>query len=449
MDLRDVLGAGGGVLARQGPVAPTVPGAAPPAAVGLVSTSSLGPTNRRPYRKLLRPVCALWKAPSIGGSLAAGLFLASAATAQDPPAAAHRGEFSAQFLLSGELVAEDAVVLVVPNANIWPLQVRWLAEDGTEVEVGDTLVEFDNSQLASQLEELERGAVEAANELESLAAEARSQVLEAGFDLEQRRAALEKAKLAALVPPELLSRKEYDKRQLDLDRAALDEAAARGALDLRSTSGDARIAKQEVVLRRAAAEAQRARDGIAILTLTAPRAGILLVSENEDEGRTFQSGDNTWPGTTIARLPDLSSMIVEAWLFDVDDGRIAPGQRVTAVVDAFPATTLEGEVIDIDNIAKEITRAAPRRAFSARLRLAGLDVERMRPGMSVKVMAETRIADALLLPRAAILWRDGPGPPVPEALGADGTPRPVTLGPCNAVECVVVEEEVEGREAAP
>jgi len=393
-------------------------------------------------------VRSLPKNPSIRRSLAAGILVASGAAAQSPPADAHRGEFTAQFLLGGELVAEDAVPLVVPNANIWPVQVRWLAEDGAEVQAGDTLVEFDNSQLASQLEQLERAAVEAANQLASLEAETRSQVLEAAFELEQKEAALEKARLAAAVPAELLARKEYEKRQLDLERAALDEAAAREALDLRETSGNARVAKQEVELRKAEAAAQRARDGIAILTLTAPRAGILLVSENEDEGRTFQTGDNTWPGTTIARLPDLASMIVEAWLYDVDDGRITAGQRVTAVVDAFPSTALEGEVIDVDNIAKEITRASPRRAFRTRLRLAGLDVVRMRPGMSVKVMAETRIADALLLPRAALLWREGPGGHEAEARGADGEPRPVALGPCNALECIVLEGDAAGTGAA-
>jgi HlyD family secretion protein len=385
-------------------------------------------------------------------SLAAALLVATAASAQGAanagPAEAHRGEFVSQFLLGGELAAEDAMSLVVPNANIWPVQVRWLAEDGVEVQAGDTLVEFDNSQLASQLEQLERAAEEAANQLASLAAETRSQVLEAEFELEQKEAELEKAKLAAAVPSDLLALKEYEKRQLDLDRAALDESAARDALTLKETSGRARVAKQEVELRKAEAAAQRARDGIAILTLEAPRAGILLVSDNEEEGRTFQTGDNTWPGTTIARLPDLSSMIVEAWLYDVDDGRVTPGQRVTAVVDAFPDTTLEGEVIDVDNIAKEITRGSPRRAFRTRLRLAGLDVERMRPGMSVRVMVETRLPDVLLLPRAALTWRPAAGGPVAEARGADGELHAVTLGPCNAVECVVLDESVPEGQAA-
>ena len=90
-----------------------------------------------------------------------------------------RGDFTSHFLLTGELVAQDAVLLVAPNANIWPLTVRWLEEDGAEVSRGDTIIEFDNSQLASKLEQLERSALEAANQLSSLRASVKAEEIEA------------------------------------------------------------------------------------------------------------------------------------------------------------------------------------------------------------------------------------------------------------------------------
>jgi HlyD family secretion protein len=359
------------------------------------------------------------------------------------PAAAElavtRGEFTGRFLLTGELVAEDAVLLIVPNANIWPVTVRWLEEDGAEVDAGDAIVEFDNSQLANNLEALERSAIEAANQLESLRATVRGEEIEAELAYERQQAELEKAALDAEVPASLLSEQEFEERRLAHERAQLGFAEAKNALALKRTSAGARIEKQRVALVKAERAAQRAREGIDLLTLTAPRAGILLVSDNEDEGRPFQSGDTTWPGRTIARLPELSSMIVEAQLFDVDDGRIEPGMPVTAVVDAFPDVDLSGAVIEVDDIANETHRRSLRRVFRVRVRLHGLDLERMRPGMSVKVVVEDRRQEVLLVPRAALGWWAGETGGAVVAARPAGELQPVEIGPCNRQVCVLEE----------
>lgn len=348
-----------------------------------------------------------------------------------------RGDFRGHFLMTGELVAEDAVVLIVPNANIWPVTVRWLEEDGAEVRAGDTIVEFDNSQLASNLEALERAEIEAANQLASLRATVRGEELEAELTFERKKAELEKARLDSEVPASLLSEQEFEERRLALERAALGFEEANNALRLQRSSAGARIDKQRVALSKAERAGERARQGIELLTLKARRDGILLVSENEEEGRPFQSGDITWPGRSIARLPELSSMIVEAQLFDVDDGRIHPGMPVTAVVDAFAELDLKGVVSEVDDIANETSRHSLRRVFRARVRLEELDLERMRPGMSVKVVVEDYRQDVLLVPRASLGWsaRESTGEVVAARPG--GGLEAVEIGPCNREVCVL------------
>ena len=61
-----------------------------------------------------------------------------------------------------------------------------------------------------------------------------------------------------------------------------------------------------------------------------------VVADFWREERKFQIGDTTWPGQTIASIPDLSLMEVLAWLPDVDDGRIAPGMHARCVLDTYP-----------------------------------------------------------------------------------------------------------------
>jgi multidrug efflux pump subunit AcrA (membrane-fusion protein) len=168
---------------------------------------------------------------------------------------------------------------------------------------------------------------------------------------------------------------------------------------------------------------------------------MVLLSEHPFEGRKFQVGDSIWSGMPVATIPELSSMMVQANLSDVDDGRIAPGSEVLCTLDAYPSTPYRGRVIDISPVARESRRSPLLRFFPVRIALEKTDPRRMRPGMSVRVEVlgpETR--DALLAPRQALDF-DGREP---RALLASGGSAPVKLGPCSASECVVESGLSEG-----
>ena len=61
-----------------------------------------------------------------------------------------------------------------------------------------------------------------------------------------------------------------------------------------------------------------------------------------------------------------------------------------------------------------------RRVFRTRVRLDDLDLERMRPGMSVKVIVEDRRDDVLMVPRAALGWSEGESGSAVVAARSDG-----------------------------
>ena len=355
-----------------------------------------------------------------------------------------RGAFDSRLVLTGELVAENAVQLVVPNANIWPLQVRWLAEDGADVLAGEMIVEFDNSQLVSNLEQLEQTSIEARNGLASLRAEVQSQELEASLTVAQKKAQLETAQIDASVPEGLLAKKEYEERRLALRRIELEFEQVEEALELQKIVSRARVQKQRVALDKAVAAENQAREGIELLALRAPRDGVLLVGENRWEGRPFQAGDASRPGSTIASLPELSSMIVEAWLYDVDDGVVEVGTPVTATVDAFPGKRWDGRVVAIGSVAGEMSFRSLRRAFRVHIQLDDLDVAEMRPGMSVKAVLESRHEDVLVIPRAALRWRMTENGLEAEAAHGAASWRPVELGACGPQACVLRQGLVEG-----
>jgi multidrug resistance efflux pump len=359
---------------------------------------------------------------------------------------AHRGTFRQRLLLSGELEAERGEPLSVPRTNQFQLQIRWLAEDGTAVQAGDRVVEFDNSQFASDLEEKRLSASDAGSEVQRTAAESQNGIAEKQFAVEKARSEEEKAKIAAAVPQDLLALREYQDRQLALRRAETELAKAQEDLDAATRGGARDVGVKRIALEKSQREIHSAEGAIDALTLRAPRAGMVLISDHPWEGRKMRVGDTVWVGMTVASLPDLSAMSVQASLSDVDDGRIQPGMEVLCTLDAYPGQVFKGRVADISPVARESRRSPLLRYFPVHVKLDRSDPRRMRPGMSVRVeVLGTELKDVLLVPRAALDFAARPGSPGSvRALLARGGAAAVKLGDCAALECVVESGLAEG-----
>lgn len=354
---------------------------------------------------------------------------------------AHRGTFRQRLLLSGELEAERGEPLAVPRTNTFQLQIRWMAEDGAMVNAGDRVVEFDNSQFSSDLEEKRLAASDAGSELERTSAETRTNAADKQFAVEKAKTEVEKARIAAAVPKDLLALREYQDRQLALKRAETELGKAQEDLDAANRGSVSEVAVKKISLEKSRREIHNAEEAIDALTLRAPRAGMVLLGDHPWEGRKLQVGDSVWVGLTVATLPDLSSMLVQASLSDVDDGRIQPGMKVLCTLDAYPDRVYEGRIQDISPVARESRRSPLLRYFPVRIKLDRSDPQRMRPGMSVRVeVLGPEVKNALLVPRSALDVSAGG----PRALLASGGAAAVKLGACGDLECVVESGLAEG-----
>ncbi|HKI06715.1 MAG TPA: efflux RND transporter periplasmic adaptor subunit [Thermoanaerobaculia bacterium] len=361
---------------------------------------------------------------------------ARADAGQSEELSAHRGPFRQRVLLTGELAAERGDPLVVPRTDAFQLQIRWMAEDGARVKAGDPVVSFDNSQFASDLEEKRLSASNAGSELERAEAESKTTRAEKEFNVQKARSEVEKARIAAAVPKDLLSLRDYQERQLALKRAESGLAKAEEELAAQKKENSTEIEIQGISLEKSRRQIRTAEEAIEALTVHAPRDGMVLVGKHPWERRKLVVGDTVWVGMTVATLPDLSSMIVQANLSDVDDGRIVPGLEVICTLDAYPAEPYRGQVVEISPVARESQRSPLLRHFPVRIALQKSDARRMRPGMSVRVeVLGIEMKDVLLVPRSALDLSGGK----PRVLLAGGGAAEVRLGPCGALECVVEE----------
>lgn len=355
-----------------------------------------------------------------------------------------RGDFAETFLLSGELEAAEGSVIAVPRLPSWQTTIKWMAAEGTEVKEGEPVVELDNSEFAEGIEQKRIDVTQAEHAVSQKRSELSASLGEKKYDLERRRSELDKARIDAAVPADLVAKREHEDRRLALERAETEHAKARSTFEAAGVKGESEIRNLELTLMKARRELTVAEDAIRTLTLTAPRPGIVVFSEHPWEGRKLQLGDGVFVGIPVAEIPNLATLQVIGMLPDVDDGKIAAGMPVRLTIDAYPDRSYRGRVKEIGPVAQELGRGSLRRGFRVVIPLETIDRDRMRPGLSVLVEVERFSArNALLAPRAALDTR------TKKARMADGRVVEVGIGACNAQECVVSKGLDENARLAP
>src|SRR5213593_4661181 len=137
-----------------------------------------------------------------------------------------RGAFRGDVTLTGELRAGRGDDLVVPRLPRWETSVKWLITDGAEVKQGERVIELDNSVFATNLDAKRQAVAQAQQELQQKDAEWYADTLRKQIDAEKRRSEYDKAKLEAAVPKEVLSTRDFQDRQIKLQRAEVELAKA-------------------------------------------------------------------------------------------------------------------------------------------------------------------------------------------------------------------------------
>jgi len=313
-----------------------------------------------------------------------------------------RGELSQTLLLTGELDTEAAESLVVPRVPQWNIALRWLASDGTMVKAGDPVAELDNTNFATDLADKKLATARSAAELAHQVSQDAILSAEKAFALDSAKTALDKARLSAAVDKDALPLRDYQERQVELERTrtAFERAQDELAAQQKSAALEAQI--RRIAVEKSQREIDAAEQAIRQLVLRAPRDGLVVVGNHPWFGRKIESGDNVWIGVPLVRLPVLSTMRVNARLSDVDDGRVVAGTRAVAFLDAYPELPFPGTITEISPVAREPSRDSWRRSFQVTMELDHVDVERMRPGMSVRVEVTNQRAQAsLIAPRTS------------------------------------------------
>jgi len=357
---------------------------------------------------------------------AAGVFFflrsgEAAARTDTPTAVARKGEFQVIVSCRGDLVAGTSVQVTAP-VNVPNLQIVWMATPGGAVKAGDSILRFDSSGAERQLREKEAALKQAAASLEQAEAEARIKLEQDKLELANLKHTFERAKLE-VSKSEILSAIQAEEAQVNAGLAETKMRVQEATLELNKTSSASKIASLVTARDKIQAEVELTKRRITQMEVRSPGDGIVSFQMNYSQGwmnaKPFKVGDNVWPGSIIAEIPDIRTLQLKAKVEEIERGRITIGQDVRIIMDPFPEKPFTGKLASISPLTeRSFEEWPPMRNFRAFGSLKEVD-DKLRPGMNGRLDIVTdRIKDAISVPSRAVFARDGrPVVLVPDAKG--------------------------------
>lgn len=384
---------------------------------------SISPRTRRWIFALISAVIAL----GASALVAVNAFRpATAATSTSLPlATARRGEFLVTVTCRGELVADQSVQIVAPNVP--NLSIVWMAPANSPVTEGDPVVRFDVSGAQRQLKEKEAALAEADATLDQAKADAVISAEQDKLEIASQKQAVELARIE-VSKAEILSVLQAEENKILLALAEEKLRVKEAAAKLNAASADAKIGTAESKQKKAIAEVELTRDRVSRTEIKSPSAGVITYLMNYSQGwmnaKPFKIGDNVWPGSAVAEIPNLESLRLKGKAEEIDRGRMSAGQDVRVILDPFPEKTFTGKVDRISPLTEQSWEWPPTRSFRAFGTLGETDA-RLRPQMNGRMdIVVDRLPDAISVPSKALFARDGkPVVLVPHSEGV----RPVNV----------------------
>ncbi len=370
-------------------------------------------TRKRKWMKV-----SLWCILLAGIALGGYLLNARRSTAKTPPvpsAEVKLGDFVDYIELRGEIAVRASTVIAAPY-NTGDLQILKLARNGSQIQKGDVVVEFDPSTLQrtadqsrAQLRQVE-AEIARANAQQRLAEEQiKTEMMTARF---QRERAQLDASTGEVVP-----KIENEKNALALAKAEHKLRELDSRMASRKVGLEADLAGINRRRDKAKADLEQTEKNMSALTLTSPTAGIITMLPNS-RARTnllgggstpvFKEGDRAYAGAAIAEIPDLSTIQAKAPVSETDRGRVQTGQTVLLNIEAVPDKEHKGRINNISPLAKVDYSSLPiKKNFDLSVELENPD-PRLRPGMTATLRIEAeRVPNALVIPADSVFMKNG------------------------------------------
>lgn len=292
-------------------------------------------------------------------------------------------DFEHVLSIPGELKAVHSATISAPDLSS-ALKVISIIEEGTRVSEGDTLVEFDTSDLATKLESAQTKLEVAQTKIAQKQAQFEVRIGDLNNAVTRAELNLKRAEMR-LTDSETVPRVERESTLIDVEQNTLEVERSRASLESARLEGEAEIQLLRLEEDQVTAQVERVREDLTRCTLTAPGDGLVILEEIWKGGSRGKvtTGDTIYRGSTIITLPDMSEMEVEAWVHEVDAGLVAAEMPVSVVIDAYPDPPFEASIRRIADLAVQRERGSEVKHLKVSIAVEETSSV-MKPGMTVR-----------------------------------------------------------------
>ena len=275
---------------------------------------------------------------------------------QVPTTRVRRGDVVVKAYARGELQAVRQVTLTAPNL-FGTVQVTRLAPLGAFAREGDLIVEFDDAEVLSRLEERQLQLEQIDEQIRKAEADLAIRNNQDEVELLRARYTVRRAELE-VQRNELLSEIDAKKNLLNLDEARRRLEKLKSDIQSRRAQAEAELAVLREERRKAELEVEREKQRLRQVKLLAPMSGLVAIRQ----ARTFfffagtempdiREGDELRPGMPVADILDLSEFEVRARVGELDRANLTEGQPVIIRLDALPDKELHGRIKSLSGTA--------------------------------------------------------------------------------------------------
>ena len=331
----------------------------------------------------------------------------------------------------GTLRPVKATPVTVPSDIQWPLRITWLAMDGGVVKKGDVVARFDDLELKIRLAnaEADREVAQAKRSKEALLLDAATRERQRATAAARRD--LEMTRTFARRDVEIFSRDQIIEGEIDekLQSAKVEHADEAGTADRQVARG--KLGLIDVEAHKANDAIARSEKGLRALEIRAPHDGVFTAKRNW-AGEPMRVGDTVFRSQSVADISLVDAMEAEIFVLEAEAAGLAKGKKAEVIIEGRGGAPLNGEVAQIETVAKRRQPKSPTQYFGVVLTLPRTEAGSLKPGQRVRARLFLHEEQALVVPRPALFDREGAWVAYRRERGGNFVPATVKLGASTA-----------------
>ena len=308
--------------------------------------------------------------------------------AQVPVTTVRQSDVVVRSFARGELRAVRSATLIAPNL-FGTVQVTKLASLGSFAREKDLVVEFDDAEVVSRIEEKQLELDQIDEQIKKAQADLAIRNNQDQVELLRARYGVTRAELE-VKRNELLPEIDQRKNNLNLEEAKRRLKQLESDIKSRQEQAQAEMAVLTARKQKADMEMMRERLRLSQVKVLSPMSGLVAVRQNRQQGFVMmgmqipdvREGDQVQPGMPIADILDLSELEVMAKIGELDRASLKEGQDVLIRLDAVGGKTFHGTIKSMSGTASaNVFSGDPAKKFDV---VFGIDMKELLSGLGAK-----------------------------------------------------------------